>query len=421
MANDTNYSLGPVPREARKGILSLTMVMLGLTFFSASMWTGGRLGTGLALNDFILAVLAGNLLLGIYTSVLGYIGSSTGLSTHLLARFSFGLKGAWLPSFILSSTQVGWFGVGVAMFALPVNKATGIDTSILILAAGIAMTATVYFGMAALMVLSAIAVPAIALLGGYSVFEAVDSIGGFSELKNIVPEQSLGFAEALALVVGSFISAGTLTADFVRFGRNPKAAVVVTMVAFFVGNSLMFVFGAAGGAVTGHADISDVMMAQGLLIPAIVVLGLNIWTTNDNALYASGLGFSNITGLPSKPLAVVNGLIGTLCALWLYNNFVGWLTFLSAAIPPVGGIIIADYLVNRVRYQQFENTAFEAVNWAAIAGVMIGIGAGHWLPGIVPVNAVIGGAISFLLLDPLFKKWTFAEQAPANEKDVEHV
>lgn len=104
----------------------------------------------------------------------------------------------------------------------------------------------------------------------------------------------------------------------------------------------MFIFGAAGAAAVGQADISDVMIAQGLLLPAIIVLGLNIWTTNDNALYASGLGFANITGLSSRTLSVANGIIGTLCALWLYNNFVGWLTFLSAAIPPIGGVIIAD-------------------------------------------------------------------------------
>lgn len=155
-------------------------------------------------------------------------------------------------------------------------------------------------------------------------------------LKAVVPAQPLDFNVALALVVGSFISAGTLTADFVRFGRNAKLAVLVAMVAFFLGNSLMFIFGAAGAAALGMADISDVMIAQGLLLPAIVVLGLNIWTTNDNALYASGLGFANITGMSSKTLSVINGIIGTVCALWLYNNFVGWLTFLSAAIPPVG-------------------------------------------------------------------------------------
>ncbi|GIU26459.1 cytosine permease [Shewanella schlegeliana] len=404
MASDNNYSLSPVPQSARKGVFSLTMVMLGLTFFSASMWTGGTLGTGLSFNDFVLAVLIGNLILGIYTSFLGYIGAQSGLSTHLLARYSFGLKGSWLPSLLLGGTQVGWFGVGVAMFAIPVQKATGIDTNLLIIISGLLMTITVYFGIGAIMILSAIAVPAIALFGGYSVLQAVDTVGGMDGLKALTPETPIEFSTALALVVGSFISAGTLTADFVRFGKKPINAVFITMFAFFVGNSLMFIFGAAGAAATGQADISEVMIAQGLLIPAIIILGLNIWTTNDNALYASGLGFSNITGLSSKYLSLFNGVIGTLCALWLYNNFVGWLTFLSAAIPPIGGIIIADYLRNREKYKDFTNAEFATVNWAAISGVVIGVLAGHLLPGIVPINAVLAGAISYLLLDEALKR-----------------
>lgn len=404
MAQDNDFSLGPVPKTERKGVVSLTLVMLGLTFFSASMWTGGSLGTGLTYHDFFMAVLIGNLLLGIYTSLLGYIGSSTGLSTHLLARFSFGSKGSWLPSLLLSGTQVGWFGVGVAMFAIPVQKATGIDTNTLIIASGLLMTVTVYFGISALMVLSTIAVPAIALLGSYSVYEAIHSVGGLEVIQHKVPEQPIDFSIALAMVIGSFISAGTLTADFVRFGKKPINAVIITMVAFFIGNSLMFIFGAAGASATGQSDISEVMMAQGLLIPAIIVLGLNIWTTNDNALYASGLGFSNITGLPSKYISMVNGIIGTLCALWLYNNFVGWLTFLSLAIPPIGGVIIADFFKNRQRYFNFEATEFKTVNWAAIIAVLVGISAGKFIPGIVPLNAVLGGAICYLILNPVLDK-----------------
>ncbi|MCE7556293.1 cytosine permease [Aliivibrio fischeri] len=409
MSHDNDYSLGPVPKTARKGVVSLTLVMLGLTFFSASMWTGGSLGTGLSFNDFFLAVLIGNLILGIYTSFLGYIGASTGLSTHLLARFSFGSKGSWLPSLLLGGTQVGWFGVGVAMFAIPVQKATGIDTNALIVISGLLMTVTVYFGISALMILSMVAVPAIAILGGFSVFSAVDSIGGIAELQKIQPAEPMDFSVALAMVVGSFVSAGTLTADFVRFGKKPMGAVAITMIAFFIGNSLMFIFGAAGASVTGQSDISEVMIAQGLLIPAIIVLGLNIWTTNDNALYASGLGFSNITGLPSKYVSMLNGLIGTVCALWLYNNFVGWLTFLSLAIPPIGGVIIADFFSNRKRYLNFDNAAFQTINWAGIIAVAIGVAAGKFLPGVVPVNAVLGGAISYLLLNPMINKKSISE------------
>ncbi|VFS45663.1 Cytosine permease [Budvicia aquatica] len=146
------------------------------------------------------------------------------------------------------------------------------------------------------------------------------------------------------------------------------------------------------------------MIAQGLLIPAIVVLGLNIWTTNDNALYASGLGFANITGLSSRTLSVMNGLIGTLTALWLYNNFVGWLTFLSAAIPPIGGVIIADYLMNRRRYDSFADAKFMVVNWVAILAVAIGIAAGNYLPGVVPINAVLGGVVSYLIMNPIVNR-----------------
>ena len=38
------------------------VVMLGFTFFSASMWTGTTLGNGQTLGNFFLAVLIGNLI-----------------------------------------------------------------------------------------------------------------------------------------------------------------------------------------------------------------------------------------------------------------------------------------------------------------------------------------------------------------------
>lgn len=120
-------------------------------------------------------------------------------------------------------------------------------------------------------------------------------------------------------------------------------AVSTTVIAFFLGNSLMFAFGAVGGAFTGKDDIFYVMIAQGLAIPALIVLGANIWTTNNNALYTGGLGLTNITGLRQKPMVLVSGIIGTLAAIWLYNNFVGWLSFLNATLPPVGAIVHAGF------------------------------------------------------------------------------
>ena len=44
------------------------------------------------------------------------------------------------------------------------------------------------------------------------------------------------------------------------------------------------------------------------------------------------------------------------------------------------------------------------VNVSALLAVAAGVIAGHWLPGIVPVNAVLGGALSYAVLNPLLNR-----------------
>ncbi|WP_216831765.1 cytosine permease [Alkalihalobacterium elongatum] len=406
---DRDYALQPVPQSARQGFWKMFAVMLGLTFFSASMWSGGSLGVGLTFTQFILIVIAGNLILGLYTGTLGYIGAKTGLSTHLLARYAFGEKGSYVASFMLAATQVGWFGVGVAMFALPVQKVTGIDSYILIAIAGVLMTATAYLGMKALTVLSIIAVPSIAVLGSYSTFEAANSVGGLGGLLEYQPTETIAVAAGLTICIGSFISAGTLTPDFARFAKTKKTGFFTTVIAFFIGNSLMFLFGAVGAIATGQSDISEVMFLQGLIIPAIIILGLNIWTTNDNALYASGLGFSHITKISKNKVVIFNGIVGTIFAMWLYNNFVGWLTFLGSTLPPIGAIILADYFLVR-RKQGLKESAIQVVNWTALAAWVIGVLAATFIPGIAPLNALFGSAIAYIVLTIIKNRYSKKNQ-----------
>lgn len=402
---DTDFSFSKVDDKHKKGFLPMLVVMLGFTFFSASMWTGGELGTKVTAAEFIIAVLVGNLILGIYTSTLASIAADTGLSTHLLARYSFGKKGSFLPSLLLSFTQVGWFGVGVAMFALPMQKVTGWDLNAIVLVSGLVMTITALYGIKALTILSFIAVPSIAILGSVSVETALSEFGGLSALFELEPTEHIPMYTAISMCVATFISGGTLTPDFTRFAKNKNVAVSTTLIAFFLGNTLMFVFGAVGAAFYQESDISNVLMKQGMITVAMIVLGLNIWTTNDNALYASGLGISNITKLPKKKVVLINGILGTLMALWLYNNFVSWLSLLNTMLPAIGGIIIADYfLVKRGNYPEMEDFEFKTVRYKAIAGWALGVLAAHYLPGIAPVNGVLVAMGSYWLLERLSQK-----------------
>lgn len=415
---DHEFSLTAVPQSHRTGFWKMFVLMVGFTFSTSSMLSGGNLGLGLNMSEFILLVLAGNLLLGIYTGSLAYIASKTGLSTHLLTRYAFGEKGSYLPSFLLSATQVGWFGVVVAMFALSLQKMTGLNTYFLIGVAGILMTATAYYGIKALAILSFVAVPAITILGSYSSIKSIDSMGGIQALMEYQPTEAIGIAAALTICVGSFISGGTLTPDFTRFAHTKRSAVISTVVAFFLGNTLMFLFGFIGSLASGKSDISEVMYLQGLIIPAIIVLGLNIWTTNDNALYAAGLGFSNITKINKSKLVLVCGILGTVLAMWLYNNVIGWLGLLGSTLPPIGAIILMDFFIlNRGNYKNFNQMKFKMINWPAIVAWAAGVGFAKLSFGIPPLNALVGSAIVYIVISLVVAK-TYETKA---NNDIEKV
>ena len=367
--HDDDFSFEAVPSKNRRSFWAVGFVMLGFTFFSASMSVGVKLGNGLNYSQYVWAVVIGGAILAVYTGALGYIGAKTGLSFDLMSRRTFGRVGSFLPSALISFTQMGWFGVGVAMFAIPTAETLHINAWPVVIIAGGLMTASAYFGIKAIEIVSFISVPLIAILGSYSMITAVNAGGGISAVFG--QNQGMTTVAAIGLVIGSFVSGGSATPNF-------------------TGNTLMFTFGAVGGAFTGKDDIFYVMIAQGLLIPALIVLGANIWTTNNNALYTTGLGYANITGINKKPLVLVAGIIGTLGALWLYDNFVGWLSLLNATLPPIGAVLVADYFARRRSYMELDSNELE-VKWAPIVALIAGALTGWLTPGfgIVSINAMV--------------------------------
>ena len=402
---DVDYTNGRVDATGRKSNLSMFMVMLGFTFFSASMWVGQQLAAGLNFSGFIWALILGGIILAAYTGALGYIGAKTGLSLDMLSRRSFGIKGSYLPSAMISFTQIGWFGVGLAMFAIPVAKELmGLEVTpdympwqgyLLVGIAGILMTASAYFGIKSLTVVSYIAVPAVAILGTVAMILAIRR-GDMGLVEQFaIGSKDLGIIGGAGLVVGSFVSGGTATPNFTRFAKSGKIGLITTVIAFFVGNSLMFLFGAVSSIYAGGNDIFEVMLNLNLFYMAVLVLGLNIWTTNDNALYTAGLGLSNITGWSKKSMVIVSGIIGTVAAVWLYWNFCGWLNVLNCTLPPVGIILIISYFTGK---KDFMKEPATQVNWWSVAGVVAGAVVAnlvHW--GFPAINGMAVAAVLYFI------------------------
>ncbi len=284
------------------------------------------------------------------------------------------------------------------MFAIPVaNELLGGSTAAewgLVIVAGICMTATAYFGIKSLTVISYIAVPCVAILGTVAMVMAIERGDGTLVDQFAKSSGTLSVIGGAGLVVGSFVSGGTATPNFSRFARNGKVGMITTIVAFFIGNSMMFFMGAIASVYVGGNDIFEVMVNLGLFYMAILVLGLNIWTTNDNALYSAGLGLANIFGAKKKTMVLISGIFGTVTAIWLYWNFCGWLNILNCTLPPIGIILVISYFMNKDDYKTAQAT--EDVNWFAVLGVVAGAVVAnlvHW--GIASINGMVIAVIFY--------------------------
>lgn len=158
----------------------------------------------------------------------------------------------------------------------------------------------------------------------------------------------------------------------------------------------MFFFGAIAYIFVGGNDIFEVMIRLNLFYMAILVLGLNIWTTNDNALYSAGLGLANIFHQKKKPMVLISGIIGTLLSVWLYYNFCNWLNILNCTLPPVGIILVLSYFVDKEAYK--EGAEEKVVDWFAVVGVILGAVVANIVPyGIASINGMAVAAICYLI------------------------
>jgi len=400
-AVDIDFAEQSVPTGQRRSFLTMFMIMLGFTFFSASMWVGQEMAKGLDFYGFLGSLFLGGAILAVYTGLLGYVGAKTGMSLDLMSRRAFGLKGSYLPSAMISFTQIGWFGVGVAMFAIPVaNELLGgsrIAEWILVLVAGACMTSSAYFGIKSLTIVSYIAVPLVAILGTVAMILAVQRGDGTLISQFAKSSGTLTVIGGAGMVIGSFVSGGTATPNFSRFAKNAGQGVATTVIAFFIGNSLMFFFGAVSSIYVGGNDIFEVMINLNLFYLAVLVLGLNIWTTNDNALYSAGLGLANIFGQKKKPMVLISGVIGTVTAVWLYWNFTHWLNILNCTLPPIGSILILDYFLHKKNYTD-DFRDFSTVNWFSVIGVVAGALAANIITvGIPSITGMLVAVIIYLI------------------------
>jgi cytosine permease len=163
---------------------------------------------------------------------------------------------------------------------------------------------------------------------------------------------SLGLG--ISMVISSFIVGAVVAPDVSRYAKSPKDTIGASILAFAIVVPIIILIGAVMAQVAGTWDLVDIMLKLGWGLIALLVLLLAQWTSNDNNLYCSALGFAVIfRNLKKWHLTVLSGILGIILALWgIYDRFIPWLLTLGVLIPPMGGVMAVDYYIFNSQYYQ---------------------------------------------------------------------
>ncbi|QIM19851.1 cytosine permease [Leucobacter coleopterorum] len=408
---DSDYPVTPVPQHARKGAFSLMVVLLGFTVFTPTMLAGSALGEAFGLSDLVLVIAVGSLVLGTYVAFLGWIGARTGLTTVVMARYTLGTRGSKLASILLGGTQIGWYGVVIGMIGELTAQAFGWETyaakAAVMVGVSALMCATACYGYRGMYWVSLVSTPLILILAFWVMFRSLDEVGGWVGLAAIQPGGQMTFAVAITTVVGTFVSAGTQAPNWTRFGRTGRQAVWACLIGFLIGNALMIFFGAIGAITFGEGDFVLVLYQLGLVGWGLFLLFGNLWKSNADTAYAFGVAGAELFEKPSKTRFVIIGsVIGTVLALvGVHEHLPQYLGLLGTFIPPLGGVIIGDYLARWRRTQMPVGEILPRFNLVNLGVYVLACAlawfAGQLGVGIPPVIGIVTALVLSVLLERL--------------------
>ncbi|GMI96614.1 nucleobase cation symporter 1, plastidic nucleobase transporter [Hibiscus trionum] len=400
----------------------------------ASLWIGLVVGVpsyymaaslvdlGMAWWQGIATVVAANMILLVPLVLTGHPGTKYGISFPVLARSSFGIRGAHVPTLLRALVGCGWYGIeswigGEAIFLLLPDSIKQSAFSQLLpwlgtsplefacfIAFWLAQLAMVWKGMEGIRDLEKYSAPILIILTSMLLIWAYVKAAGLGHMLSLSSRLSSSefwtlFFPSLTANISFWATVALNIPDFTRFAKTQRDQIIGQAgLPFFMG---AFTF--VGLAVTsstqvifGHVISNPIQLLGqigGFTTMILAILGISLATITTNIaanIVAPANALVNLS--PSKFTfrrgALLTALLGIAFQPWRLlkssESFVyTWLVGYSALLGPIGGIVLADYyLIQRTNlsiqdlYCLSPGGAYYysgGVNLAAMVALVIGI------------------------------------------------
>lgn len=411
--NQTGFQVKP---EERQTWVSIAMIWVGSMICVPCLMIGGMLGVGLSIPAIILCILVGYGIVCTYMSFMGCQACDTGLPTVSLASGALGSKGAqYMLSALLSIACIGWFGIQSAVcgasFSIMVEQMGGPSIPVWISAViwGVIMLVTAIYGYNGLKILNYIAVPALVVVLAYAVYTVFANYDGANVLAAYVPAQPMPLVAGINMVVATFALAGVICADYCRYAKSRADVIKSSALGVIPAGFAMLLIGAVLTIITGEYDVSKVLSTVGVPVAGVIALILATWTTNVANAYSGGIAVASLFGMDESKFKFTAGVAGglgiILAAVGILDKFQAFLGVLTAFIPPVAGVIMADYwIVGKGKAANFQIR--QGVNWVGVISFAIGAAVAYVTANIVPffvgpINGIVVCMAAYLAISKL--------------------
>ena len=421
-----NKDLAPVLPENRTwntwnyAALWISMSLCIPTYMLASSLIEG----GMNWWQAILTIFLGNTIVLLPMILNGHAGAKYGIPFPVLARASFGVRGANIPAMLRAIVACGWFGIqtwigGFAIYQMlhvwfpSIENIPQIFPDSFSLQTGPAITFFLFWlinmyvvklgveSIKKLMVFKAFFLPfaALALL-----FWAISAGNGLGPILaqpskfHTSGEFWKFFFPGLTGMVGYWATLSLNIPDFTRYAKSQRAQVVGQIIGLPPSMTLFAFIGVVVTSATmiiyGHTIWDPLVLAgkfesKALVSFAMIAVALSTLATNIAANIVSPANdFSNLS--PSKidfrRGGYITGVIGILIFPWKLiadpsGYIFTWLIAYSSLLGPVGGIMIVDYffirrkklIVDHLYSYDSEYSYSNGYNRNAIIALLVGI------------------------------------------------
>jgi cytosine permease len=346
-----DHALERVPPDERYPWVSVATQRFGQLACMSQFLLGATLGFGMELWDAILAITLGCVILEVVAIMVGIAGQREGLSTSVLARWTgFGSLGSSLIGLVVAVSLIGWFGVQNAVFADGVKDLIGgPPTWVWSIVCGALVIGIVVYGFASMAWTAYITVPAFLLLAGWAIASELTDHSLSDLASSSAPGAEISLATGATLVAGGFIVGAVITPDMTRYNRSAADVVKQTIVSITFGEYLVGIIAVLLAHAVKSANIVEIVTSTTGSIGVLVLIASTV-KINDWNLYSSGLGFVNFVDqvfhrhLNRALVTLAVGVLGTaLSAAGILDHFIDFLTTLGVAVPPIAGIMVAEY------------------------------------------------------------------------------